>query len=114
VVCGLQQPDAGKFSLRGSIENRLHQPAPNPQILDLGVYGDRANAGDWGALVKEVAADNFSARFRNNAEEARVRQQHRDQTGRDVHGREVGRKIMLARNAFKRLEANSAARTTIR
>ena len=99
---------------RGLVENGLHQAATDLQILHLGIHGDRTNAGDQRALVKKVAADNLAAHLSNNAEEPWMRQQHRDQTGRDVHGREVGSKVMLAGNGFKRLVANSAARAGIR
>ena len=69
MVCGLQKSDAWKLSLCGSVENGLHQAATDPQILHPGIHGDRANASDRRALVKEVAADNLAAGFSNNAEE---------------------------------------------
>ena len=69
--------------------------------MHLGVDCDRADASDRRALVKEVAAHNLAAHFSNNAEEPWMRQQHCDQTGRDVHGRKVGSKVMLAGNGFK-------------
>ena len=113
VIGGLQKPDSWKLQLCGPVEDGLHQAPANPRILQAEVDGDRTDSSDGRTLIEKIAAGNLAAYFSYNAVEPWMRQQHCNQSGRDVDGWKVRRKVMLPGNAFKRLVADSAARPGI-
>jgi hypothetical protein len=85
VVCGLEQSDPWEGPFGDSVESGLHQAATNPAILHFGVHRDRPKPSNLRPLVEKVATHDRTTRFRDDAEEPRMREQHRHQIGRDIH-----------------------------
>src|SRR5215469_13032681 len=74
-----QRGFAGKTTLVGALHHRQHQLSADGLVLRGRVHGNRANAGDWIALVKKITADDSSVSLGNHRIESRIRQQSRGQ-----------------------------------
>jgi hypothetical protein len=59
----------------GAIQHVLHEPSPHASILQAGIDRDRADSGNDGTLVQEVAADDSAIKLRHHLVEPRVREQ---------------------------------------
>ena len=69
---GLTETHAGDAPGGRAVHNVLHQAPADSLVLHGGIYRDRADASDGGALVEEVAADDPSVPLGNHAVEAWV------------------------------------------
>jgi hypothetical protein len=76
VIGVLDQSDAGKLAGSGALDDRLHQPAPDPGVLRRRIDGDRPHARNRRAFVEKIAAENVAILLGHNSVEAGMGNQH--------------------------------------
>src|ERR1700722_284456 len=72
VIRSLHQPHSRGTPLVGSSHHRLHQLAPNAEVLCAGIDGNRANASDHGTFVEAIATHDAAAAFRHHTVKTRT------------------------------------------
>src|SRR3954452_10373923 len=77
VVHGLEEAGAGGAGLRGPSDHVLHEDSTDALVWNAGIDGDRADAGDGRARVKEIATHDPAVSFGDHRLETRVAEQHR-------------------------------------
>src|SRR5688572_19739402 len=93
----------------GAIENGLHQPPPEPAVLDVGIYGNRAHPSDRRALVEKIAADDFAIELCHDTEEMRMRKQHSHEFSTDLDGGNIGWEVVMGSDGAKCIEQDPRA-----
>jgi hypothetical protein len=92
---GLDQPDAREVARSEMIERGLHQAAADPLLLNLGIDGDRPDAGDRRALIGEITTNDPAIAFRHDAVKCRVGERPRHRSGRDLDRGVRAREIVM-------------------
>src|SRR5271157_4071307 len=72
VVGRLDQPDARKIPRCEVVDHRLHEVAANALVLHHRIHRNRTDAGNWRALVGEVAADDPTLILCHHAAKTRI------------------------------------------
>lgn len=77
MVAGLNETDTGESAIFRALHDSEHQAPPYSVILDLRVDGNRPDAGDRIALVKEAAAHHAAIQLGHEPVKAAVCEHHR-------------------------------------
>jgi hypothetical protein len=111
---GLHQAHSGSI-LRGDPRHDvLHQTPAHGLVLHRRIDGYRADPVDRIAFIQKIAADDPAVHFRHHRVEARMRQHPRQEAGRYVRRRDVGREVMRLRDGLERLVTDRSAALGIR
>src|SRR5476651_892911 len=91
---GLKQAHASCSLPARAIEDILHQSPTDAAVLPCRIDGDRPDAGNAGALVEKVAADDAAPGLGDDRIDAGMRQQHRHEATRCFWRGKIWREVM--------------------
>jgi hypothetical protein len=113
VKCRLHESYSRKGALVCTIDNSLHQHAPNGPILHVRFNGDRPNAGDCRTLVQTITPDNLATDFCHYTVKARMSKKHTEQADSDFRRGDIRRETVLFVDRGKRFVTNTATKVRV-
>ena len=106
---GLHQPDAGGAALCCAVHDGPHEAATDARVLRGGIDGDGTDAGDDGALIEHIAADDAAIDLGDDRVEAGSRKHICEQADGGLRAGQIGGEIVRRVEGGEGLVADLAA-----
>src|SRR5690242_18044340 len=113
MISNLNKPNTGMMPTFGTVQDRLHQPAPKRGILRSRKDRNRTDSCNRITFPQKIAAHDSAIALSHDREDIRSSQDHCVQSGCDFSRREVRWKMMLLGNRLECFVADPAASRSV-